>query len=223
MPAGPTPAELARGNEDGLSAAEKAQAHRDRLLGFQAQNASRTRVYDEAADFATPDVGVSQWAGPMERARLLKQQQKVLREQEWNARPEYEKKREMVSLDVVGGKLVKTFKRVDIKYQDTVGDKENIDEAEVIDTAGYEQVDARTSGGAYSRNPLIGGLIRPVFTPPEGKGKEDDEGQTRKKTWRRVQDDYDDNEEVILDGGVYGSGSLLDGDMREGADEKAGT
>lgn len=223
VPAGPTPAELSRGNEDGLSAAEKAQAHRDRLLGFQAQNASRTRVYDEAADFSTPDVGVSQWAGPMERARLLKQQQKVLREQEWNARPEYEKKREMVSLDVVGGKLVKTFKRVDIKYQDTVGDKENIDEAEGIDTAGYEQADARTSGGAYSRNPLIGGLIRPVFTPPEGKGKEDDEGQTRKKTWRRVQDDYDDNEEVILDGGVYGSGSLLDGDMREGADEKAGT
>ncbi|KFZ24189.1 hypothetical protein V502_01352 [Pseudogymnoascus sp. VKM F-4520 (FW-2644)] len=223
VPAGPTPAELSRGDGEGLSAAEKANAHRDRLLGFQAQNASRTRVYDEAADFATPDVGVSQWAGPMERARMLKQQQKVLREQEWNAKPEYEKKREMVSLDVVGGKLVKTYKRVDVKYHDTVEDKENIDEGEGIDTGGHEQADARTSGGAYSRNPLIGGLIRPVFTPPEGKGVEDGEGQARKKTWRRVQDDYEDNEEVILDGGVYGSSSMLEGDMREGADEKAGT
>ncbi|OBT50056.1 hypothetical protein VE04_09334 [Pseudogymnoascus sp. 24MN13] len=185
VPAGPTPAELSRGDGEGLSAAEKAQAHRDRLLGFQAQNASRTRVYDEAADFATPDVGVSQWAGPMERARMLKQQQKVLREQEWNAKPEYEKKREMVSLDVVGGKLVKTYKRVDVKYHDTVQDKENIDEGEGMDAGGYEQADARTSGGAYN--------------------------------------DYDDNEEVILDGGVYGSSSMLEGDMREGGDEEAGT
>ena len=108
-------------------------------------------------------------------------------------------------------------------FRSTVEDKENIDEDGGIDAGSNEQADLRTSGGAYSRNPLIGGLIKPVFTPPEGKGVEDGDGQTRKKTWRRVQDDYEDNEEVILDGGVYGSSSMLEGDMREGADEKAGT
>jgi len=218
-PAGPTPAELAQGNLDGLSAAEKAQIHRDRLLNFQAQNAARTTVHDEAADFATPDVGVSQWVGPMERARLLKQQQKVLREQEWNARPEYEKRREMVSLDIVGGKLVKTFKTVQQKYADRE-DKENEPEIEESQYGASQEVeDGRKAKGAYSRNPLLGGLIRPVYTPADEQ-KTGVPPQERKTMWRRVQDDYEDNEEVILDGGVYGGGSLADPDRREGADER---
>ncbi|RAL61214.1 hypothetical protein DID88_010293 [Monilinia fructigena] len=38
----------------GMTPAEqKAKEHRDRLLGFQAQNAKRTTVRDEAADFDT--------------------------------------------------------------------------------------------------------------------------------------------------------------------------
>jgi hypothetical protein len=39
-----------------------------------------------------------------------------------------------------------------------------------------------------------------------GKGKDSAERapEARKKTWRRVQDDLDDNEDIILDGGVYG-------------------
>lgn len=217
-PAGPTPAELAKGNLDGFSAAEKAQVHRDRLLNFQAQNAARTTVHDEAADFATPDVGVSQWVGPMERARLLKQQQKVLREQEWNARPEYERRREMVSLDVVGGRLVKTFKTVQQKYEDRE-DKEN--EPTEEDYGYSASADHGASGnqnGAYSRNPLLGGLIRPVYTPAQQKDKEAE--APKKAMWRRVQDDYEDNEGVILDGGVYGGGSIADSDRREGADER---
>lgn len=222
VPAGPTPAELAKGNLDGLSAAAKAQAHRDRLLDFQAQNAARTTVHDEAADFATPDVGQSQWVGPMERARLLKQQQKVLREQEWNARPEYERKREMVSLDIVGGKLVKTYKRVGVRYEDREVDKENVAEVEEPGYGGArgQEDDRRTADGVYSHNPLLGGLIRPVFTAPKGKEKSEGDGpEQRKKMWRRVQDDYEDNEGVILDGGIYGA---QDADPREGADERPG-
>jgi hypothetical protein len=58
-----------------------------------------------------------------------------------------------------------------------------------------------SGGGAFSRNPLLGGLIRPVIRVEEkGKGRESE----RKQTWRRVQDDNDDNEQWILDGGVYG-------------------
>jgi len=57
------------------------------------------------------------------------------------------------------------------------------------------------NGGAFSRNPLLGALIRPTIQI-EGKGK--GKGGERKQAWRRVQDDNDDNEQWILDGGVYG-------------------
>jgi len=63
--------------EGAMSPAEKkAKEHRDRLLGFQAQNARRTTVRDEAADFETPMTGGggSMWASPAERARTLKKQ-----------------------------------------------------------------------------------------------------------------------------------------------------
>lgn len=235
VPSGPTPAELARsslaassgntrGIEDasmaGLSEAAKAQVHRDRLLDFQAQNAARTTVHDEAADFQTPDVGVSQWVGPMERARLVKQQQKVLREQEWNAKPEWEKRREMVSLDVVNGKVVKTFKTVEQKYERPTeydDEDENVGEGGMpYDEAGQGS-DDRTKNGTFSNNPLLGNLIKPVYTP-----RKTDQPVVQKKMWRRVQDDYEDNEGIILDGGVYGAGgSVADPDHREGADEKA--
>jgi len=51
----PLPFTTPRGGETTLSPAEaKAKEHRDKLLGFQAQNAKRTTVRDEAADFETP-------------------------------------------------------------------------------------------------------------------------------------------------------------------------
>ena len=43
-----------------------------------------------------------------------------------------------------------------------------------------------------------------------------------RNTWRRVQDDNDDNEEWILDGGVYGGRSSGEvGERRLGAEEHA--
>ncbi|KAI9870810.1 MAG: hypothetical protein M1830_003777, partial [Pleopsidium flavum] len=90
-----------------------ARQHRDKLLNYQAQNARRTRVIDEAADFETPTSGQNMWSSPQERALQLKRQQKVLREQEWNARPDYEKRRVVVSVDLVGGKVVKKMADVD--------------------------------------------------------------------------------------------------------------
>ena len=54
--------------------------------------------------------------------------------------------------------------------------------------------DARRNEGAFSRNPLLGGLIRPMARV-EG---EDHEKTKKTNKWRRVQDDNDDNEQVIL-------------------------
>lgn len=217
-----TPAPFSKpASADYLSPAEAAaKEHRDKLLAFQAQNAKRTTVRDEAADF---DVSMARgsagnmWASPAERARELKRQQKVLRELEWNARPDYEKRRQVVSIDLVNGKVVKRMGAVDRPAE--VESEEEVDtplvEVSNIDTG-------NVSGGAFSRNPLLGSLIKPVYQIDKGKGKgkgkeneedgyvDDDRGEVRKKkTWRRVQDDFDDNERVILDGGVSG-GNIMD-------------
>jgi hypothetical protein len=195
----PAPFTTPRGGDASfMSPAEaKAKEHRDKLLSFQAQNVRRTTVRDEAADFETPiTAGVNMWASPAERAKQLKRQQKVLAEQEWNARPEYEKRRQVVSIDLVKGKIVKRMGAVE-KPSQPQSESEEVEEPPISDTSGNK------SGGAFSRNPLLGSLVKPVYD--NGNGKEiDDKLVERKKTWRRVQDDMDDNEDVILDGGIYG-------------------
>jgi hypothetical protein len=186
-------------DKDDLTVAEAmALQHRDKLLGFQAQNARRTTVRDEAADFDVTDAG-SMWASPEERALALKRQQKLLREMEWNAKPEYEKRQQVVSIDLTGRKVFKKMARVE-RPPSPEEEGDLVAEAEAVSAqTGGE----KGHGGAFSKNPLLGGLIRPVYDP-KGKGTELEGRKDRATRWRRVQDDLDDNEAVILDGGVYG-------------------
>lgn len=204
--------------DDAVSAAEaKAKAHRDKLLAFQAQNARRTTVRDEAADFdvagAMAGTG-SMWASPEERARELKRQQKLLREMEWNARPEYEKRQQVVSIDLVGGKVVKKFMT---KERPPTPDEEKDDADDDVEVGGVlgETNPNRGGGGgagrgggggggAFSKNPLLGGMIKPVYDATNGKGIALEGRKDRTTRWRRVQDDFSNNDDVILDGGVYG-------------------
>ncbi|KAM0200757.1 hypothetical protein ACHAPA_008142 [Fusarium lateritium] len=211
----PAPFTQPRGNDGtSLSDAEaKARAHRDKLLNFQAQNAQRTTVRDEAADF---DVGGaitgtgSMWATPEERAKELKRQQKVLREMEWNARPDYEKRRQVVSIDVVGGKVVR--KMAAVERPATPESDEDIDNSVNNGTLGETSANKNRgrTGGAFSGNPLLGSLIKPVFDA-KGKGAEVEGREARRnKGWQRVQHDLSNNDEVILDGGVYGRNDRSD-------------
>lgn len=184
-----------------LAEAMAALQHRDKLLAFQAQNARRTTVRDEAADF-DPSLGAagSMWASPEERALALKRQQKLLREMEWNAKPEYEKRQQVVSIDLTGRKVFK--KTVKVERPPTPDEEED-------DGGGGMPVLRETDGnkgqgGAFSKNPLLGGLIRPVYDP-KGKGTELEGRKDRATRWRRVQDDLDDNEGVIFDGGIRGA------------------
>ncbi|KAJ3946559.1 uncharacterized protein N0V96_002927 [Colletotrichum fioriniae] len=199
-------------SQNKMSEAEaKAKEHRDKLLNFQAQNARRTTVRDEAADFdvsgAMAGSGGNIWSTPEERARELKRQQKILREIEWNAKPEYEKRRQVVSIDVVGGKVVRKMAAVE---RPTTPDGEDIVMDEVEDE-NYSLTSQRQGGGqggvggggAFSQNPLLGGLIKPVWDA-KGKGAQLEGRKDRKTQWRRVQDDFGDNEAVILDGGAHG-------------------
>lgn len=190
----------------------KALAHRDKLLSYQAQNAARTRVIDEAADFETPSAGQSMWSSPEERARQLKRQQKLLREQEWNAKPEFEKRRVVLSVDLVGGKAIKRMGKVEMPREDD--DAEDL----ISTTKGTSSASegGNGNGGKLSNNPLLrgAGLIRPVWKPEEGH-KLSSTPITNNK-WRRVQDDLEDNEALLLDGGIYGSTSTTAGNGSDG-------
>ncbi|PTB65710.1 hypothetical protein BBK36DRAFT_1159845 [Trichoderma citrinoviride] len=182
-------------------AAAKAREHRDKLLNFQAQNARRTTVRDEASDF---DVSVamsgtgSMWATPEERAKELKRQQKILREMEWNARPEYEKRQQVISIDLAGRRVVKTVAPIQRPATPEEDEAEEPNSGVLQETSGN-----KNAGGAFSANPLLGAVMRPVYDA-KGKGADAEGRQSRAKGWRRVQDDLDNNEGVILDGGAYG-------------------
>lgn len=202
-----TPQSATEGDADTSASLAEAKAQRDKLLTFQAQNAKRTAVHDEAAEFETPDVGLSGWASPAERALQLKRQQKVLREQEWNARPEWEKRRVVVSVEVGkgGGGAVRRMERVGrVEDVESDGDDE-LEEEGVQVKSGLGGGGRGVGGGAFARNPLLGELIRPVYNRGDIKPRGRSDGERPKRdTWRRVQDDNDDNEQWILDGGAYG-------------------
>ncbi|CCC14186.1 hypothetical protein SMACR_09042 [Sordaria macrospora] len=191
------------------SAKQKAIEQRDKLLNFQAENAQRTTVRDEAADFDVSAMGGSMWASPEERALALKKQQKLMREMEWNARPEYEKRQQVVSIDLVGKKVLRKVTTVQ-RPATPESDPEENNQPSVHHVAPTQRT---SGGGAFSKNPLLGGMIKPVYEPADSKekGVEQLEGRRDKSTrWRRVQDDRDDNEAVILDGGIYGGGRTQD-------------
>lgn len=165
------------GSDD--EAGKKAKAHRDKLLGFQANNARRTQIHDEAADFDIPTAGTNMWASPQERAQQLKKQQRILREMEWNAKPEYEKRQVVASIDLKGGKVVRRMAEIERPAFEAAGE-DNTQEEYHAPTS--------TGGGAFSNNPLASGLIRPTAREPKGK----DGGRDEKGTiWRRVQMDED--------------------------------
>lgn len=175
-----------------------ARQHRDRLLNYQSENARRTHIIDEAADFETPTSGQSIWSSPVERAAQLKRQQKVLREQEWNAKPEFEKRRMVVSVDLVGGKVVRRMGEVERPSEDD-------DHSSPVGPSAPNPNNNAT--GAFAKNPLLGALIRPTWKPEidhEGDVGDKENAQPKMSMWRRVQDDETDNEAWILDGGVYG-------------------
>lgn len=199
-------------------AANKAREHRDKLLNFQAQNAQRTTVRDEASDFdvtaAVSGTGGNMWSTPEERARELKRQQKIMREMEWNARPEYEKRRQVMSIDVVGGKVVRKMAPME-RPATPESEEEDIDKPPSARGNALSETSGNRSGGAFSSNPLLGSLMKPIFKA-KGKDTSQDNVEQRRRDrstrWRRVQDDLDNNEDMILDGGVKGFSENKTGD-----------
>ena len=192
--------------DEASTAAAKARAHRDRLLAFQRENAQRTRVHDEAADFdITVTPGATQWMSPVQRAAALKKQQKYMRELEEANKPDWEKRKTVMSMSIRNGKLVRIYETVKSAAPQ---EAEEAEEAEKAVDENEEGSSRSPMGGGLSQNPLLssGGLVRPIWKAADdekGKGKAR-EATERRATWRRVQDDNDDNEQWILDGGTHG-------------------
>lgn len=209
--------------DEGSNAAARARAHRDKLLAFQRDNAQRTRVHDEAADYdLTLTPGATQWMSPMQRAAALKKQQKYLREVQEASRPEWEKKKTVMSMSIKNGKLVRTYQRQNAPSieVDAGGDHEE----EIPTDGGDQQQLSAGGGGAFSNNPLLasGKLVRPIW-----KGKNADplplqeSTRDRKSVWRKVQDDNENNEQWILDGGLRGYGTETR-QMEDGSQQECG-
>ena len=207
---GGTTPESGNSGDEVSAAASRARAHRDKLLGYQRENAQRTRVYDEAADYdISLTAGTTQWMSPVQRAAALKKQQQYLREMEEAAKPEYEKRKTIMSMSIKNGKLVKTIQKANTTSAPAEEDEEVLEE--VADRQPKGDSSRTAGGGAFSHNPLLasGKLIRPIWKAPdeEGKGTSKEELRPeRKSIWRRVQDDNEDNEKWILDGGSHGFG-----------------
>ncbi|KAL9624783.1 MAG: hypothetical protein Q9160_001138 [Pyrenula sp. 1 TL-2023] len=206
------------GQSENESAA-RALAHRDKLLKFQRENAQRTKIHDEAADYdMTLTAGATQWMSPSQRALALKKQQKYLREMEEQSKPEWERKKTVLSVGIKNGKVVRTYEKVDSGQSEAV-ENEVSNDLEPADGEITSDAKDESRPGAFSNNPLLAsgsGLVRPVWKAPPGaaKGKErKDDSPRQKQLWRRVQDDNDDNEQWILDGGLHGQhddGSTLE-------------
>jgi len=110
-------------------------------------------------------------------------------------------------MSIKNGKLVRTFEREKASAMPAMEVDEDIEADTHDENQGQETIGG---SGAFSKNPLLasGKLIRPVWRPKDGEeaaasGKERRE---RKTVWRRVQDDNEDNEQWILDGGLRGYG-----------------
>lgn len=196
-----------------------AKAHRDKLLHYQAQNARRTKVVDEVAEFETPDVhaGSTLWMSAGQRALALKRQQKVLREMEERGKEEWERGGGgvVVSLSFEGGGAGKKGQRGVLRRVERVEVEGGNGNAE--DVVEEEEAEEEEEGkGGFGNNPLLagGGLVRPVWKGKKGgdgdqsaSGSGSGRERRQKQTWRRVQDDDEDNERWILDGGLYGYGN----------------
>ncbi|RMZ92301.1 hypothetical protein DV736_g480, partial [Chaetothyriales sp. CBS 134916] len=200
--------------------AVRARTHRDKLLAFQRENAQRTKIHDEAADYDTTLApGVSRWMSPMQRAAALKKQQQYLRELEDANRPEWEKKRTVMSIGFKNGKLVKTYERANAASAPAPSQDAALAESDMVDDdtegGGHQRLSLEAKA-ALSNNPLLRGgqLVRPVWKPAgaddkakaKAEGEDATSGQERRRVWRRVQDEYENNENWAKDGGLAGSG-----------------
>ncbi|KAI9725712.1 MAG: hypothetical protein M1828_002595 [Chrysothrix sp. TS-e1954] len=173
----PTPSRDPSAAADDEAKLAAARSHKNRLLTYQTENTKRTTIHDEAADFSTPDTGISIWATPTQRALQLKKQQKVLREQEWNAKQDFEKRRVVLEIDPATGRAVRKMQALALEEEHGSDDDEGRDYHEEQPRRRAAEEDEGPAG--FARNPFLGQLIRPVCKSKHNPLDTDTKGKER--------------------------------------------
>ena len=249
-----TPAASGRDNDDDdnddAAALQRAREHRDKLLSFQATNAQRTKIIDEAADFDTSAISsagfaLNMWATPEERALQLKKQQKRMREIEWAGKEDWEKRKMVFSIDIKsssptpggeigtgkgkakaragggqrgsGSSVVAVARRemTELQMNEAHGSSEKEEEEAELLSNHQGQGQSQDSGRRmYTRNPLLKGLIRPVFTPVDSSTSKARSGASTNK---HHDNEYGDGDEAVDDGYFDSLPEVVKLRMREAA------
>ncbi|KAI8073176.1 putative zinc finger motif, C2HC5-type-domain-containing protein [Gongronella butleri] len=152
----------------------RAEQHKEKLLDYQQSSAQRTKVIDQASDFAMPTDEMSPWLSAQERALLLKKQQANMKRLE---QPRASQRR-VLTIDI-GTKQARVETAVDVS-SDESDDDDNHADAHQQQQAAANSADKSHSAGTYARNPLLKGM-HPVFmrTAGNGKGKQAANGSSR--------------------------------------------
>lgn len=88
-----------------FASTQAAEEHLERTLGFQAEDAERTKIVDRVSDIDVVTPGASQWATPAEQAEQLRQQQRQLRIQKEKELQAIGRGRKVLSIDIRGNKI----------------------------------------------------------------------------------------------------------------------
>ena len=83
----------------------EAERHLEKTLGFQAEDAVRTRIVDQASDVDVVTAGTNIWSTPAEQAEQMRQQQRKLRILQEKEKAAMGRGRKVLSIDIRGNKI----------------------------------------------------------------------------------------------------------------------
>ena len=83
----------------------EAERHLEKTLGFQAEDAVRTRIVDQASDVDVVTTGTNIWSTPAEQAEQMRQQQRKLRILQEKEKAAMGRGRKVLSIDIRGNKI----------------------------------------------------------------------------------------------------------------------
>ncbi|RKP10490.1 hypothetical protein THASP1DRAFT_27728 [Thamnocephalis sphaerospora] len=166
-------------------AQQKADARKERLLEFDRTSAQRTRVIDQASDFALPYEADDKWLDPEERARIAAERQQRLEELE--ERERRGGKARVITIDLAGKCVVEARPESKPRLAGSSG---------VVAPAGNALqksllASARSSAGKAGsptpatshslKNPLLTKKMRPVYVAEDPATEEEKAGGKRRE------------------------------------------
>lgn len=149
----------------GRSSAQ-AQANLDRLLSYQADDAVRTKIIDQAGEADLPSSGVNRWASPEEQAEQLRRQQQQLRRLEHERKARSGQGRKVLSIDVRGNKIFTSVEDEQYASEDEDAELIGTGEAEPVEEATGKAVQYYDSKAFTSQRRFKPAKVKPTSEKP---------------------------------------------------------